>query len=274
MICSNEASLRPLTHSAPRVQIGHAVVDSSSFDEMEQEIVCTVLRGGKPKYVVTPNAQVVGLLAKDAYLRQIYSEAAFVLPDGVSMLLAARLIGEKIPERVPGVDMFQALCRRAAGKQLRVFLLGGRPGSAEKAAAKLQAKNPGLIISGTCCPPVGFEKDESRLREIQERIKAARPHLLFVAFGTPKQEYWIYENLPYLDVPMSMAVGGSFEMVGEIVPRAPRWLQAIGVEWLYRLLREPRRLWKRYLIGNIQFANIVLRQRLKLHQQSGAVHLG
>ena len=264
MICENETTLHTLTYSAPRIQIGQAVVDSRSFDEMEEEIVCTALRGGKPKYVVTPNAQVVGLLAKDEYLRRIYSEAVFVLPDGVSMLLAARLLGEKIPERVPGVDMFQALCRRAAGNQMRVFLLGGRPGSAEAAAAKLRAKNPDLIISGTCCPPMGFENDESQLREIRDRITAARPHLLFVAFGTPKQEYWMYENLPHLDVPMSMAVGGSFEMVGEIVPRAPRWLQAIGVEWLYRLLREPRRLWKRYLIGNIQFANIVLRQRLDL----------
>jgi N-acetylglucosaminyldiphosphoundecaprenol N-acetyl-beta-D-mannosaminyltransferase len=264
MICENETSLRTFAYSAHRVQIGHALIDSGSFDEMEEAIVRTAALGGEPKYVVTPNAQVVVLLAKDEYLRQIYSEAAFVLPDGVSVLLAARVMGQKIPQRIPGVDMFEALCGRAAREGLRVFLLGGRPGSAEKAAEKLLAKNQGLIVSGTCCPPLGFENDKGQLHDIQSRIRAARPHLLFVAFGTPKQEYWMYENLADLEVPISMAVGGSFEMVGEVVARAPRWLQRIGVEWLYRLVREPRRLWKRYLIGNIQFANIVLRQRMNL----------
>ncbi len=246
----------------PRVQIGHALVHACRFDEMTEAIVRTAALGEEPAYVVTPNVQHIALLAHDAYLRRVYAEAAFVLPDGVSILLAARVLGQRIPERVAGVDMFEALCRQAAREGLRVFLLGGRPGSAEKAAAKLKSQYPGLIVAGTCCPPLGFETDESEQDDVESSIRAARPHLLFVALGAPKQEYWIYEHARQLGVPVTMGIGGSFEMIGGVIARAPRWLQRAGLEWLYRVALEPRRLWKRYLIGMIQFAQVVMRQRL------------
>jgi N-acetylglucosaminyldiphosphoundecaprenol N-acetyl-beta-D-mannosaminyltransferase len=265
MLCNTESSCT-LAHFFPRVQIGNALVDACLFDDMTEAIVRTAALGVDPKYVVTPNVQHVALLEKDNYLRRIYSEAAFVLPDGVSILLAARVLGQRIPQRIAGVDMFQAVCQRAAREGLRVFLLGGRPGSTEKAAAKLRVRYPGLIVSGTCCPPLGFEKDQRQEGDVEARIRAARPHLLFVALGAPKQEYWMYEHARQLGVPMTMGVGGSFEMVGGVVPRAPIWLQRMGFEWLYRLVREPRRLWKRYLMGIIQFAHVVLRQRLDLQK--------
>jgi N-acetylglucosaminyldiphosphoundecaprenol N-acetyl-beta-D-mannosaminyltransferase len=269
MICDNETSLETPTGAVRRVQIGHARVHSCDFEEMADLIVRAAIVG-EPKYVVTPNAQHVVLLAKDESLRTIYSEAAFVLPDGASLLLAARILGQEIHQRIAGVDMFAALCQRDGREGLRVFLLGGRPGSAEAAAAKLLANNPGLVVSGTCCPPLGFENDQLQQRDIEDRIRAARPHLLFVAFGAPKQERWIYEHARNLGVPVAMGVGGSFEMVGGVVPRAPMWLQRIGSEWLYRLLREPSRMWRRYLIGNLQFANIVLRQRLDSKTDDGS----
>jgi N-acetylglucosaminyldiphosphoundecaprenol N-acetyl-beta-D-mannosaminyltransferase len=250
-----------ITHPLPRVKIGHALVHACPFDELLEAIVRAAALDREPKYVVTPNVQHIVLLAKDAYLRRIYSEASFILPDGVSLLLAARVLGQRIPERIAGVDMFQALCRQAAREGLRVFLLGGRPGSAEKAAAKLRAQYRGLIICGTYCPPLGFEKDESQQEAIEACIKLAHPNLLFVAFGAPKQEYWIYEHARRLGIPIAVGVGGSFEMVGEVIARAPQWLRRIGLEWFYRLIREPRRLWKRYLIGMIQFAKIVIQQR-------------
>jgi len=236
---------------------------------MVEAILQTAIVDNEPAYAVTPNVQHIPLLAKDVYLRRAYSEAKFVLPDGFSVLLAARILGQRIPERIAGVDMFEALCREAAREGLRIFLLGGRPGSAEKAAAKLQAKYEGLVVSGIFCPPFGFENHQSQQDEIETRIRVARPHLLFVAFGAPKQEYWIYENARKLGVPVAMGVGGSFEMIGEVVPRAPGWLQRRGMEWLYRLLREPRRLWRRYLVCMLQFAEIVVRQRLSRKPTGG-----
>lgn len=260
--CNTETSSGTVALYLPRVQIGHASVHACHFDEMVEAIVRTAVLGDEPQYVVTPNVQHIALLAKDDYLRRIYSEAAFVLPDGVSLLLAGRVLGHRIPERIAGVDMFEALCREAAREGLRIFLLGGRPGSAEKAIAKLRSRYPGLIVSGTFCPPIGFEKDSFQENEIETRIRAARPHFLFVAFGAPKQEYWIYEHARQLRVPVTMGIGGSFEMVGGVLRRAPLWVQRAGFEWVYRLLQEPRRLWKRYLIGIIEFAQVVMRQRL------------
>ena len=237
------------------------MVHACQFDEMLDAIIQTAAYTGEPQFVVTPNVQHIALLDKDDYLRRIYSEAAFVLPDGVSVLLAARVLGHRIPERIAGVDMFEALCREAARKRLRVFLLGGRPGSAEKAAATLRRRYHGLSVCGTCCPPIGFENDLSQQAKIESRVRTARPHLLFVAFGAPKQEYWIYEHARKLGVPVTMGIGGSFEMVGGIIARAPLWLQRIGFEWLYRLLHEPRRLWRRYLFCMIEFAKVVMHQR-------------
>ena len=115
----------------------------------------------------------------------------------------------------------------------------------------------------TYCPPLGFEQSAAGLKETADAITAAQPDILFVAFGAPKQEYWIYEHGLQLSVPVCIGVGGSFEIVGGVVPRAPLWAQNIGCEWLYRLCREPRRMWRRYLIGNLEFAAIVLRQRIR-----------
>ena len=146
--------------------------------------------------------------------------------------------------------------------ELRVFLLGGRPGSAELAATSLKSDYPGLKCS-TYCPPLGFEQSATGLRQTADAITRVQPDLLFVALGAPKQEYWIYKHGLQLEVPVCIGVGGSFEIVGGVVPRAPMWAQDIGCEWLYRLCREPRRMWRRYLIGNLEFAVIVVRQRIR-----------
>jgi len=245
----------------PRVQIGHAWVHAGRFSQMVEAIVAHTKSAKSPQYIVTPNAQHIVLLARDKYLQKIYSEARFVLPDGISLIWAARLLGQPIPHRVTGVDMFEALCARAAQEGLRVFLLGGRPGSAEKAASNLQLRYSGLQIAGTSCPALGFEDDVSQRRAVESEILRANPHLLFVALGAPKQEYWMHEHARRLGVPITMGVGGAFEMIGGIVRRAPVFVQKLDCEWLYRLAKEPRRMWKRYLIGNLQFASIVLNQR-------------
>ena len=210
--------------------------------------------------MVTPNAQHVVLLESDASLRAAYAKADLAVADGASLVLASRLLGEKLRARVAGVDLFEQLCGKGAELGLRVFLLGGRPKSALFAAARLKQRFPRLIVAGTYCPPLGFEDDERGLRAMDEAIRAARSDLVFVALGAPKQECWMERYGRQSGVPVLIGVGGSFEIVGGILPRAPRPLQRIGCEWLYRLLLEPRRLWKRYLVGNCRFLWIVLRQ--------------
>jgi N-acetylglucosaminyldiphosphoundecaprenol N-acetyl-beta-D-mannosaminyltransferase len=245
-----------------RIGIGHALVDNYSFAQAQAAIIEHAQAGGPTACVITPNAQHVVLLHQNPRLREIYRKADLVVPDGISMLLAARVFGRRFPERVAGVDLFQALCERAAASSLKVFLLGGRPGSADLACAILRKRHLNLQVE-TYCPPLGFEYDPVELSRIAARIRVAGPHILFVAFGAPKQEYWMYDHGRHLDVNVCVGVGGSFEMVGGVVQRAPRWIQGLGCEWIYRLCREPCRMWRRYLIGNAQFLSIVIHQRLR-----------
>jgi N-acetylglucosaminyldiphosphoundecaprenol N-acetyl-beta-D-mannosaminyltransferase len=253
----------PLRRSATgQVAIGHALIDNCSLKDACDAIVSHAKSGGRPAYVTTANAQHIVLLDRDRRLREIYESADLVVPDGFSLLLAARLHGRVLQERIAGVDMFQILCHLAAEHDLHVFLLGGLPQSAELAAKVVKRRVSSLRVS-TYCPPFGFEKTSAGLAETARAVRAAKPDLLFVGLGAPKQEYWIYEHGLQLSIPVSIGVGGSFEMVAGIIPRAPLWMQSFGCEWLYRLCREPRRLWRRYLIGNLEFSTIVFRQSVR-----------
>lgn len=251
----------------PRARIGRAWVDCCSLAEAVEVITCHATLRGPSACVVTPNAQHVVLLESDAGLQEAYAHADLVLADGTSLLIASRLLGEKLRDRVAGIDLFEQLCCEAAEHGLRVFLLGGHPGSAQLAAEKLKRRFPDLQVVGTYCPPVGFEHDQHELQAIGHAIRRTQPDLVFVALGAPKQESWMHRQGRHSGAPVLIGVGGSFEMVGGVLPRAPRFLQSIGCEWLYRLLLEPRRLWKRYLIGNCRFLWIVLRQRAAQYRE-------
>ncbi len=257
---SSHTSLRG--PNVTRIGVGHALIDNCSSEQVCAWIIDHAKNRRSPAYVLTPNAQHVVLLEKDRRLQDVYAQADLVIPDGISLLIAARLYGRSLQQRVAGVDIFKSLCGRAAEADLHVFLLGGRPGSAELAASALKGDYPALKCT-TYCPPLGFEQDSDALQATADSIIAAKPDILFVAFGAPKQEYWMYQYGLELSVPVCIGVGGSFEIVGGVVPRAPLWAQNIGCEWLYRLCREPRRMWRRYLIGNLEFANIVMRQRIR-----------
>jgi N-acetylglucosaminyldiphosphoundecaprenol N-acetyl-beta-D-mannosaminyltransferase len=245
-----------------RVGIGHALVDDLSFDQVCTAIVDHACRNGRPAYVITPNAQHIVLLQKNPAFRKIYHEADLVIPDGISLLFAARFYGRLLQERVTGVDLFVKLCSHAARQGLRVFLLGGRPGSAELAAGALKKSFPALQCE-TYCPPYEFEKSAAGLKAAADAVTAYQPHLLFVGLGAPKQEQWIHDHGLHLSVPVCLGIGGSFEIVGGVIARAPEWVQKMACEWVYRLCEEPRRLWRRYLIGNLEFAGIVMQQRAR-----------
>lgn len=249
-----------------KVDICGTKIDKVSLDDAVKIITDHALYCGAPEYVVTPNAQHILCLQKDARFREIYSKALLVVPDGVSLLWAAKFLQTALNGRVNGTDLFERICAVAAEKGLKIFLLGGRPGAADKAKKTLQARHPGLKIVGTHCPPYGFESQPAELASINSKIKAAAPHILFVGLGAPKQEYWIYANYQKLGVPISVGIGVSFELVANMVTRAPVFMQEIGLEWFFRLLVEPRRLWQRYIIGNPLFVWLVLKQRLGLYK--------
>jgi len=252
----------------PRARIGRALVDCCSLGEAVEVITRHAALRGPSACVVTPNAQHIVLLESDAGLQQAYTHADLVLADGASLLMASRLLREKLRARIAGIDLFEQLCGQAAKLGLRVFLLGGHCGSARLAAEQLKRRFPGLLVAGTYCPPRGFEYDRHELQAIGHAIRKTQPDLVFVALGAPKQESWMHRHGRQSGAPVLIGVGGSFEMMAGILPRAPRLVQRIGCEWLYRLLHEPGRLWKRYLIGNCRFLWIVLRQRAARRRKS------
>lgn len=244
----------------PRSRICGVEIHAATFDESVSAILAQAALPHEMKYVVTPNAAHVVLLQQDERFRRVYDDAFLVVPDGVPLIWAGRLLDQMLPERVNGTDLFEALCAGSAERLLRVFLLGGREGAAAAAATVLKGRHPALEISGVYSPPFGFERDAAECENIVARINRTRPDLLFVGLGAPKQEYWMYDYRDRLDVGVALGIGVSFEFVGGVVRRAPRWMQRAGLEWLFRLVMEPARLWKRYVVGNVQFCFLVARQ--------------
>ena len=246
-----------------KITICGTKIDALSFNEVVEKISDHIIfQQNEPKYVVTPNAQHIINLQKDLHFQEIYQKAFLSVPDGVPLLWAAKLMNSPLKGRVNGTDLFDKLCKVSAEKGFRVFLLGGRPEAATSAAQTLSRKYPKLNIVGTYCPPYGFENDNAELATIEQTIKRAAPDILFVGLGSPKQEKWIDAYHRKVGVPISIGIGVSFELVSGLVSRAPKWMQQAGLEWLFRLIAEPGRLWKRYIIGNAIFVWLVLKQIL------------
>jgi len=195
-----------------------------------------------PHQICTVNPEFIMAAQRDETFRNVINNSALCLPDGVGVLWAARRLGHPLRERVGGTDMAERIAARAAQTGWRMYFLGAAPGVAEQAAAVLQARYPGFAIVGTFAgSPARAEEDA-----IAERILAARPDVLLVAFGAPSQDVWIARNQPRLRVSAAMGVGGAFDFIAGVTRRAPPWVQRIGLEWLHRLVHEPWR-WRRQL---------------------------
>jgi N-acetylglucosaminyldiphosphoundecaprenol N-acetyl-beta-D-mannosaminyltransferase len=210
-------------------------------------------------HVVTMNAQFVEIAHQEERFADLVRRADLSVADGLSLVWASRCLGQFVPERVAGADLMVRLCETAAANGKTVYFLGGSPGAASSTASRLSQELPLLSVVGVDCPPRGFLDDPEECNRVAGRIESARPDLLFVGLGAPKQEYWI-ERHAHLPAKVMMGIGGSFEFVAGFRKRAPLLLQRIGFEWLWRLCMEPRRLWRRYLVGNTIFVFVVFRQ--------------
>jgi exopolysaccharide biosynthesis WecB/TagA/CpsF family protein len=207
------------------------------------------LHAGKPRHVAFVNAHCVNVADGDADYRQALGRAAHLLPDGSGLALAAGLQGRRFAANLNGTDLVPQLCRRLARARRSVFLLGGRPGVAEAAAAELQRRAPGLRVAGA---RDGYFSPADEAAVIEE-VNASGADVLLVAFGVPRQELWIDGNLARLAAPLVMGVGGLFDFMSGRIPRAPLALRRLGLEWTYRFYQEPRRMYRRYVIGNPRF---------------------
>ena len=219
----------------------------------------SIFNGARTQHVVTANAQFYVLAEQDARFRHCLAEADYVCADGLPIVRMCNWMGAIDVERITGVDLIPLLCERAAEAQLPVYFLGGQPGAAAASASLLMDRFPKLRVCGVGCPPEGFETSPEVLTEVVRSIASAEPSIIFVAFGAPKQEYFIRDHIKPLEIPVAIGVGGSFELLAGLRKRAPGWAQAAGMEWAFRLAQEPRRLAKRYLLGNSVFSYYALR---------------
>jgi N-acetylglucosaminyldiphosphoundecaprenol N-acetyl-beta-D-mannosaminyltransferase len=246
-----------------KVDICNIKIDNLSMQGALKEIEHLIKGEGQRAFVVTPNVDHLVKLQKDMDFKRVYDAASLVLADGMPLIWASKFLGTPLKEKISGSDLFPKLCELAQKREYSLFFLGGRPGAAQKAAEKLRAIYKKIQIVGIYSPPFGFENDKIENDKIVSMIKNARPDILFVGLGAPKQEKWIYKHYEELNIPVSIGIGVTFEFFAGFVKRAPLWMQKAGCEWLWRLMEEPERLWKRYLIDDMKFFWLILRQKYK-----------
>ena len=250
-----------MIEASKRIRFGRAVVDIVTKGEVLVRAERFLFAKSEPPAVIaTVNAQFVHLAGQQRRFANFLERADLSIADGMSLVFGSHLLGKPLPERITGIDLTNDLCELLNRHRGSVYLLGGKPGAQSSAAKILLTHYPKLRIAGVNCPPMGFEKIPEVAATVLEMIQVAKPDLLLVGFGAPKQEYWIEDNLATFPCKLVMGVGCTFDILSGQVRRAPHWIQACGLEWFFRVCTEPRRLWKRYLLGNSYFIGVVLKQ--------------
>lgn len=233
-------------------------IHNVTMDEALEEIMAMV-NGAQKKQVCFVNPDCANIAYKDRVYFDILKNSDYVLGDGIGIKIAGKILGNEIKQNVNGTDLFPRLCEKLQNTSQKLFLLGAREEVIQGVVAWVQENYPQLKLAGY---RNGYFSEEE-LPQVLQQINAANADLLLVAFGAPKQEKWIAQNLGNLNVKVAMGVGGLFDFYSGRLPRAPQWMREIGMEWAFRLYNEPRRLWRRYVIGNVVFLYRVIKQKLR-----------
>jgi N-acetylglucosaminyldiphosphoundecaprenol N-acetyl-beta-D-mannosaminyltransferase len=253
-----------------RVNILGVGVDPVTVVELHARILGFVRERGHA-LALHVNAHGLNLCYRDPTLRSFFNTAPVVFPDGAGVVLAARILGEHLPQRITYADWAWQLAGFAERESISLFFLGARPGVAERAAARLKERHPNLKVAGVHNGYFDHEPGTPENEAVLSKINTARPDVLLVGFGMPLQEHWLMHNWDRIDARVALTGGAVFDYVAGELERGPRILTDNGFEWLARLLIEPKRLWRRYVIGNPLFLTRVLKQRLT---QKGSGYTG
>ena len=259
----------PTDKDKRRVPILNTYIDALSMEETISEVEKIIARGVPTQHVVI-NANKVNLMNEDPELKRIVNECPLINADGISILWAAKVLGLPIKERVTGIDLFLNLVKVASEKGYKIYLFGAKEEVVRKVKKVFEEEYPTLQIVGY---RNGYftEEDEP---EIVKNMAESGADMMFVAFSSPKKEYWINKYIDQLNIPFVMGVGGSFDVVAGVTERAPKWVQIRGFEWLYRLVQEPRRMWRRYVIGNAQFIGYTVKAKIEQEKDETGIAPG
>lgn len=240
-----------------RVRVDDVAFDRVTMRETVSRIVAMARKRDRARYVCTGNLDHLVIVSRDEAFKAAYDGADLVVADGAPIVWLSKLAATDeqaiLPERVAGSDLFWELSKASSETGIRLFFLGGVPGAAARSAQIVEKRYPGAKIVGTYCPPFETFNTEEEQRRIREIVRSARPDVLLVAFGAPKQEKWIAANKDLLGVPVCIGVGGSFEMAAGMLKRAPKWVQKLGLEWFYRFAQQPKRLFQRYFVDDLPY---------------------
>ncbi len=213
----------------------------------------------KKSYIVAANVDVIVKIENDEYLKKIVDNADIVVADGKPLLWISKWHGQPLRAKISGSDLVPLLCEMSDKKGYKIFLIGGKEGVAEQAKDRLEDKFPNIQIVGTYAPAFGFEKDERELNKINSMISDAKPDILIACFGCPKQEKWIYENITKYDAKVSICAGATIDFLAGNIKRAPKWMREIGLEWFYRFLQEPKRMFRRYFVDDVMILKLLFK---------------
>ena len=234
-------------------------IDNVSMEET-LEVIEGFIRARRPHQHVVVNVDKLVKASRDAALRGIINACDLVNVDGMPVVGASRLLGTPLKERVAGIDLFDALMRRAADKGWRVFLLGARPEVVREVGARYARRHPGLVLAGV---RDGYWQGAHEEAQVVRQVRDSRADLLFVAISSPRKEQFLGQYQAEMRVPFAMGVGGSFDVAAGRVKRAPAWMQKGGLEWFYRFLQEPRRMFRRYFIDDMAFFWLLIKEVAK-----------
>lgn len=239
-----------------RVKLLGTYLDCLTMSETLEQITYAIKEKKCIQHVVI-NAGKINLMQDNEDLTEIVNSCPIINADGQSIVWAGRFLGHSIPERVAGIDIFDELVRVCSQEGFKPYFLGAKQDVVEGVVEHYKTLYPKLKVAGF--RNGYFKEEESKL--IAEDIKRSNADVLFVAFSSPMKEFWINENMETMQVPFAMGVGGSFDVVAGVTTRAPKWMQKIGLEWFHRFIQEPRRMFKRYIGGNIKFCILVLKSK-------------
>jgi N-acetylglucosaminyldiphosphoundecaprenol N-acetyl-beta-D-mannosaminyltransferase len=244
-----------------RLRLAGVSIDSLTMNQAIERLLTWIQAPtAKSRYVVTPNVDHAVLFHGNAGLRAAYADAAMVLADGMPLVWISRLLRRPLPQRVTGSDLVPALLGAATRETpLRVYLLGAAPGVGQRAAVNIAKRWPAVEVVGIYSPPLGFENNPAENAAILDRITAARPDVLIVGLGAPKQELWVHAHRDQITASVTLCVGATIDFLAGQINRAPKWMQRSGLEWVHRLYTQPRRLAKRYARDAWIFPQLVLR---------------
>jgi N-acetylglucosaminyldiphosphoundecaprenol N-acetyl-beta-D-mannosaminyltransferase len=245
-----------------KIRLGRIHADYVSLEEAIDAIEGLVVNG-RGGYVVTPNVDHVVQAEGSAVLREVYAHAALSLVDGMPLKWMSHLLGDPLPEKVSGSDLVHPLLVRAAEKELTVYFLGSAPGVGQKAAEILKEELPKLKIVGIASPPFGFEKNPTEEAEIMEAVSAVNPDIVLVALGCPKQELLMYRWYERLAPAVLLGIGASLDFIAGHVQRSPGWVSKLGLEWIHRILQDPKRMAKRYLGRDMAIVPVFLKMLMR-----------